>query len=43
VIARKALLAHPLIGQHEIASELIDRLLDAGAAHLPAFAPEGVR
>jgi len=42
VVARKALLAHPLIGQHEIASELVDRLLDAGAEHLPAFEPEVV-
>jgi 6-phospho-beta-glucosidase len=43
VVARKALLAHPLIGQHEIAWELVDRLLDAGAEHLPAFEPEAVR
>jgi 6-phospho-beta-glucosidase len=42
VVARKALLAHPLIGQHEVAWELLDRLLDAGAAHLPAFEPEAV-
>jgi 6-phospho-beta-glucosidase len=38
VVARKALLAHPLIGQHEIAGELLERLLDAGAEHLPTFA-----
>jgi 6-phospho-beta-glucosidase len=43
VVARKALLAHPLIGQHEIAWELVDRLLEAGAEHLPAFEPEAVR
>jgi 6-phospho-beta-glucosidase len=43
VVARKALLAHPLIGQHEVAWELVDRLLEAGAEHLPAFAPEAVR
>jgi 6-phospho-beta-glucosidase len=29
VVARKALLAHPLIGQHELASDLLTRLLDA--------------
>jgi 6-phospho-beta-glucosidase len=43
VVARKALLAHPLIGQHELVWDLVDRLLDAGAEHLPAFAPEAVR
>jgi 6-phospho-beta-glucosidase len=37
---RKALLAHPLIGQHEYASELAERLLSAGAEHLPQFAKE---
>jgi 6-phospho-beta-glucosidase len=42
VVARKALLAHPLIGQHGIAWELVERLLDAGAEHLPAFEPEAV-
>jgi 6-phospho-beta-glucosidase len=42
-VARKALLAHPLIGQHATAWDLVDRLLDAGAEHLSAFAPEGVR
>jgi 6-phospho-beta-glucosidase len=42
VVARKALLAHPLIGQHAIAWELVERLLDAGAEHLPAFEPEAV-
>ena len=40
-IVRKALLAHPLIGQHEPADELAERLLAAGAAHLPQF-PKGV-
>jgi 6-phospho-beta-glucosidase len=29
VTARKALLAHPLIGQHEVAYELVDRLAEA--------------
>lgn len=35
---RKALLAHPLIGQTALAAELADRMLAAGAAHLPRFA-----
>jgi 6-phospho-beta-glucosidase len=38
VVARKALLAHPLIGQHAIAEELLELLLDADVAHLPQFA-----
>jgi len=43
VIVRKALLAHPLIGQEALSDELADRLLEAGATHLPQFpAPEGV-
>ena len=37
VIARKALLTHPLVGQHPLSDELVERLLDAGAAHLPQF------
>jgi 6-phospho-beta-glucosidase len=37
-VARKALLTHPLVGQHAPAEELVDLLLDAGAAHLPQFA-----
>jgi len=36
-IARKALLAHPLIGQLPLVEELLERLLEAGAAHLPQF------
>jgi 6-phospho-beta-glucosidase len=36
-VARKALLTHPLIGQHSLSAELVDRLLDAGAGHLPQF------
>jgi 6-phospho-beta-glucosidase len=40
VTVRKALLAHPLIGQHEYASELAERLLSAGAEHLPQFRGE---
>jgi 6-phospho-beta-glucosidase len=43
VVVRKALLAHPLIGQDALAEELADRLLESGAKHLPQFpAPEGV-
>jgi 6-phospho-beta-glucosidase len=37
VVARKALLTHPLIGQHPVSEELLDRLLEAGAEHLPQF------
>jgi 6-phospho-beta-glucosidase len=40
VLARKALLTHPLIGQHPLSEELVDRLLEAGAAHLPQFHAE---
>jgi len=36
-VARKALLTHPLIGQHPVSEELVDRLLEAGAEHLPQF------
>jgi 6-phospho-beta-glucosidase len=36
-VARKALLTHPLIGQHPLSAELVDRLLDAGTEHLPQF------
>jgi 6-phospho-beta-glucosidase len=42
-IARKALLTHPLIGQHPLSEELVERLLDAGAAHLPQFHLEAAR
>ena len=38
VDVRKALLAHPLIGQWDVADELVRLLLDADAAHLPQFA-----
>ena len=41
VTVRKALLAHPLVGQHEYADELAERLLAVGAEHLPQF-PRGV-
>ncbi len=37
VVARKALLAHPLIGQYELAEELLELLLAAGAEHLTQF------
>jgi 6-phospho-beta-glucosidase len=37
VTARKALLAHPLIGQYELSEELLERLLAAGAKHLERF------
>ena len=34
-IARKALLAHPLIGQHPLNEDLVERLLEAGGRHRP--------
>jgi len=37
VDVRKALLAHPLVGQHPLSEELAERLLEAGATHLPQF------
>ena len=36
-VARKALLAHPLVGQFELAEDLVERLLAAGSEHLPQF------
>ncbi len=39
-VVRKALLAHPLVGQWGMAEELVERLLDADAAHLPNFQTE---
>jgi 6-phospho-beta-glucosidase len=39
-VARKALLTHPLIGQHPLSEDLVERLLEAGAAHLPQFHAE---
>ena len=41
-IARKALLAHPLIGQHPLNEELVERLLDAEAERLPRTGREAV-
>ena len=32
VLARKALLTHPLVGQDALAAQLVERLLEAGAA-----------
>jgi 6-phospho-beta-glucosidase len=34
-LVRRALLAHPLVGQHAMADELTRLLLEAGAEHLP--------
>jgi 6-phospho-beta-glucosidase len=43
-VARKALLAHPLIGQWGPVEALVDGLLEADAHHLPRFgAPVGAR
>jgi 6-phospho-beta-glucosidase len=39
-LVHKALLTHPLIGQDGIADALVDRLLEAGAEHLPQFRTE---
>ena len=39
VDVRKALLAHPLVGQWGPTEELVKRLLDADAMHLPRFEP----
>jgi len=39
-LVHKALLTHPLIGQDGIADDLVDRLLEAGAEHLPQFKTE---
>jgi 6-phospho-beta-glucosidase len=36
-LARKALLVHPLVGQYPLAADLVDRLLEAGAEHVPQF------
>jgi 6-phospho-beta-glucosidase len=36
-LTRKALLAHPLVGQWSPAQELFERLLDADVEHLPRF------
>jgi 6-phospho-beta-glucosidase len=36
-LVHKALLTHPLVAQDTVSVELVDRLLDAGAQHLPQF------
>jgi len=41
-IARKALLAHPLIGQHPLNEELVEVLLEAEAERLPRTGREAV-
>jgi 6-phospho-beta-glucosidase len=37
LLAKKALLSHPLIGEYELAEDLLERLLAAGAEHLERF------
>jgi 6-phospho-beta-glucosidase len=39
-LVHKALLTHPLVAQDAVSAELVDRLLEAGAQHLPQFAAE---
>jgi 6-phospho-beta-glucosidase len=36
-LVKKALLTHPLIAQSAVADDLVERLLEAGAEHLPRF------
>jgi 6-phospho-beta-glucosidase len=36
-LVHKALLTHPLVGQDAVSVDLVDRLLEAGAQHLPQF------
>jgi len=36
-LVHKALLAHPLVAQDAVSAELVDRLLEADARHLPQF------
>ena len=36
-LVKKALLTHPLIAQYAVAEDLVERLLEAGAEHLPRF------
>jgi 6-phospho-beta-glucosidase len=36
-LVHKALLTHPLVAQDPVSVELVDRLLEAGARHLPQF------
>jgi 6-phospho-beta-glucosidase len=41
-VAVKALLAHPLIGQLQLAEELVERLLAASGEYLPRFTASGL-
>jgi 6-phospho-beta-glucosidase len=41
-LVHKALLTHPLVGQAQLAEELTERLLAAGAEHLPQFHREAL-
>jgi 6-phospho-beta-glucosidase len=36
-LVHKALLTHPLVAQDTVSTELVERLLEAGAQHLPQF------
>jgi 6-phospho-beta-glucosidase len=36
-LVHKALLTHPLVAQDAVSAELVDRLLEADAKHLPQF------
>jgi 6-phospho-beta-glucosidase len=40
-LARKALLANPLVGDYRVAGPLLDALLEASRPHLPRFFPGG--
>jgi 6-phospho-beta-glucosidase len=42
-VARKALLANPLVGSYRVAAPLLEALLEASRPYLPRFFPEGVR
>jgi 6-phospho-beta-glucosidase len=39
-LVHKSLLTHPLVSQDAVSAELVDRLLEAGAQHLPQFPAE---
>jgi 6-phospho-beta-glucosidase len=41
-IAARALLTHPLIGQHQLAKELLERLLAVAGDYLPQFTAKGL-
>jgi 6-phospho-beta-glucosidase len=40
-LALRALMAHPLVGDHAIAAPLLDELLRVNRPYLPRFAPDG--